>query len=213
MTRIVIVDDHPLVRQGMRDVIERCADCAVVGEASTVPAAQDLVTTLAPDLAIVDLALAGGHGLDLVRWLTQTHPGCRALVVSMHDEGIYAERALRLGAHGYLMKDQAVEELGTAVERVAGGRTYLSQAMTERLLNQARGHATRSPRAALDELTPRELQVLELLGRGRGTAEIARDLCVGVKTVETYRLRLKDKLDLPDAPALVRYAVAWVLEM
>ena len=211
MATIVIVDDHPLVRQGIRGVIERNRQHEVVGEAASVGEAQTLIAATTPALAIVDLTLAGGHGLDLVRWLCLSHPGCAALVVSMHDEAIYAERAIRMGAHGYLMKDQAVAELDSAIERVISGRTYLSPAMTEWILGQSVGR----PRtlAPLMDLTPRELQVLELIGAGHGTADIARTLCVSVKTVETYRGRLKEKLNLADAPALTRYAVAWTLNM
>lgn len=210
MSRIILVDDHPLVRAGLRLALESGHRHTVVGEAGTLAEAQTLVSAVKPELALVDLTLSGGHGLDLLQWIVAQHPSCHVLVVSMHDEATYAIRALRMGARGYVMKDRTLDELDAAVDRVLTGRIYLSPAMTDRVVGLSRELSAEPD--PLESLSPRELQVLEMMGQGAATKDIARALNLSVKTVESHRMRLKQKLNLPETAALIRFAVARSLQ-
>jgi DNA-binding NarL/FixJ family response regulator len=187
-------------------------DVTVVGEAATRSEALAIAQQQQPDLAIVDVSLDGMHGLDLVKQLVLFRNDIGILVYSMHDETIYAERALRAGARGYLMKQAPPEAFLDAVMRVSAGQVALSPAMADRMMTHVVGAGRGEPRSAVHHLSDRELEVLELLGNGFGTSEIAEKLNLSVKTVETYREHLKRKLVLPNATALVRFATSWVLD-
>jgi DNA-binding NarL/FixJ family response regulator len=212
-SRVLIVDDHPAVREALALRIGRQPDLEVCGEAADMSEALRLIGDAQPDVAVVDITLKTGNGIDLIKRIKDRNEHVRILVWSMHSEALYAERALRAGALGYVNKDQATDRIVEAIRRVLEGRVYLSAAMTERLLQRAVGGAreavTRSP---LDVLADRELEVFRLIGEGVKTAAIAERLHLSVKTVETYRDRIRQKLDLSDGTKLTHYATQWVLE-
>ncbi len=215
--RLLLVDDHPIMRQGLAQFLNAQTDLAVLYQAATAAQGLELARRHEPDAVVVDLSLKTGNGLDLVKDLRAFLPRLPVLVLSMHDESIYAERALRAGARGYVMKGEDTEKILLAVRRVLSGGTWVSETVMSRVLQRAvgGGDLTAGAGAPLDDpvadqLTDRELQVLTMLGRGRGTRAVATDLGLSVKTVETYRANLKEKLGLADAPALVRFAVEWV---
>jgi DNA-binding NarL/FixJ family response regulator len=205
--RILIVDDHPVVRLGVRQLIDAAPDLSVVAEAESRQGALEAARASRPDLAIVDLSLEHGVGLDLVRELRTTMPEMRVLVLSMHDEALYAERALRAGAQGYIMKAAAITGLLAAIREVLAGRLYVSGRMSQTILESLRRSV--APGGHLGSLTDRELEVFELIGRGLGTAAIAEKLGVSAKTVETHRANIKAKLNLRDINELLRFAVSW----
>jgi DNA-binding NarL/FixJ family response regulator len=211
--RVLIVDDHPAVREALASRIGRQADLEVCGEAADMSEALRLVADTQPDLAVVDISLKTGNGIDLIKRIKDRNDSVRMLVWSMHSESLYAERALRAGALGYINKDQATDKIVDAIRRVLEGKVYLSDAMAEKMLHRAVGgsreEVTRSP---LDALANRELEVFRLIGQGVRTAEVAERLHLSVKTVETYRDRIRQKLDLSDGTELAHYATKWVLE-
>jgi DNA-binding NarL/FixJ family response regulator len=212
-SRVLIVDDHPAVREALALRIGRQADMDVCGEAADMSDALRLVADTQPDVAVVDISLKTGSGIDLIKRIKDRDDHVRILVWSMHSESLYADRALRAGALGYVNKDQATDTIVEAIRRVLAGKVWLSEAMTERLLQRAVGVAreevTRSP---LDVLADRELEVFRLIGEGVKTAEIADRLHLSVKTVETYRDRIRQKLELGNGTKLAHYATQWVLE-
>jgi DNA-binding NarL/FixJ family response regulator len=211
--RILIVDDHPAVREALASRIGRQPDLEVCGEAADMSEALRLVADTRPDLAVVDISLKTGSGIDLIKRIKDRNDSVRMLVWSMHGESLYAERALRAGALGYINKDQATDKIIEAIRRVLDGKVYLSDAIAEKMLHRAVGggreQVTRSP---LDVLADRELEVFRLIGQAVKTAEIAERLHLSVKTVETYRDRIRQKLDLSDGTKLGHYATQWVLE-
>src|SRR6516165_493776 len=211
--RVLIVDDHPAVREALALRIGRQPDLEVCGEAADMSDALRLIADARPDVAVVDISLKAGNGIDLIKRIKDRNDHIRMLVWSMHSESLYAERALRAGALGYINKDQATDRIVEAVRRVLAGKVWLSDAMAERMLQRAVGErrheVTRSP---LDALADRELEVFRLIGHGVKTAQIAERLHVSVKTVETYRDRIRQKLDLSDGTELAHYATQWVLE-
>jgi DNA-binding NarL/FixJ family response regulator len=206
--RVLIVDDHPIVRLGIRQMIAAEPHLTICGEAGSAQAALELLKSLRPDLALVDLSLEDGSGLELIRSCRQIAPETRVLVLSMHDEELFAERALRAGASGYLMKREAIDGLGYAIGEVLAGRLFVSRRMSQHLLERLGKDAPLTGNR-LAQLTDRELEVFELIGRGLGTAAIAERLHVSVKTIETYRSNIKTKLDLRDATDLIRFAATW----
>lgn len=210
-SRLLIVDDHPVMRQGLSQLLNLEKDFTVCGQAGSAPQGLTSARSLLPDLMIVDISLKGASGLDLVRDIHAFLPKMPVLVLSMHDETIYAERALRAGAKGYVMKQEAAENVITAIRRLLAGQMYLSEAMNSRLVNRFATGATAADgrRSIVGRLTDRELQILQQIGSGRGTRHIAEDLHISVKTVETHRAHLKEKLQLSNAPALVRFAIEW----
>lgn len=208
--QILIVDDHALVRRGLAHLIGAETDLAVSGEADSAQAALRLLRTSSPALALVDLSLTDGSGLDLIQDIKREAPGVAVLVLSMHDESLYAERALRAGASGYIMKREMDGEVITAIRKVLSGGIYLSPRMQAKALQQFAAGRRPSPDSPLAGLSDRELEILELMGRGHGTREMASRLRLGVSTVETYRARLKNKLNLESGIALARYASQWV---
>jgi DNA-binding NarL/FixJ family response regulator len=208
-TQVLVVDDHPIVRLGIRQMIANEPSLAVCGEADSVDAALNACRTSEVDLAIVDLSLGSTSGLELIKQLHEEHPQLPILVLSMHDESLFAQRALRAGARGYLQKHEAIDGLIQAIRHVISGKVFVSDTVAQQVLAGLRGTAP-SPTDQLATLTDREIQVLERVGRGSSTAEIARDLGVSVKTIETYRSNIKAKLNLKSALDLVRYATSWI---
>ncbi len=210
-TTVLVVDDHPVVRSGLRHLINDETDLRVVGESATVAGALEVLRATLPDVLVVDLALGPESGLELVRTATSVHPGVRILMLSMHDEMLFAERALRAGAHGYVMKGEAMREVVSAIRRVASGRTYVSERLSERLLAGVSGRRPtgQEPRPSLERLTDRERDVFELLARGLSTREMATQLGVSVKTVESHRAHIQEKLGLANVRELFRFAVIW----
>jgi DNA-binding NarL/FixJ family response regulator len=210
--RVLIVDDHPAVREALALRIGRQPDLEVCGEAADMTEALRLVVDTQPDVAVVDISLKTGSGIDLIKRIKDRDARVRLLVWSMHSESLYAERALQAGALGYINKDQATDQIVEAIRRVLAGKVWLSEAMAERMLHRAVGTArsevTRSP---LEVLANRELEVFRLIGEGIKTTEIAERLHLSVKTVETYRDRIRQKLDLDDGTKLAHYATQWVL--
>ncbi len=209
---IAIIDDHPIVRHGMISVLEERSEWKVKGEAPSVKEGVDLINALQPDLAIVDLSLTDGNGLDLIKQIRETPSKTKFLVMSMNDESLFAERVLRAGALGYLHKQEAREKLISAVDRVLAGHIFVSEAISSRLFIQAITGKKPLEQSPLSALSDRELEVFELIGKGLSSAEIAEKLKVGVKTVETHRFRIKDKLNLKNAQELIRHATQWYLD-
>lgn len=204
--RVVVVDDHPIFRKGLVDVINDEPGMCVCGEAGTIAAALAAVVQHQPHVAIVDLSLGDESGLDLVSSIRDQHPSVAALVLSGHDERLYADRALKAGARGYIMKDQASKELIAAIRRVSSGKAYVSADAADRIL-QTLGGAARASASPLERLSDRERHVLALIGRGLATREIAERLALSVKTVESHCAHIKDKLGLRNARELTRLAV------
>jgi DNA-binding NarL/FixJ family response regulator len=212
-TRVLIVDDHPAVREALTLRISRQPDLEVCGEAADMTDALRLIADTQPDVAVVDISLKTGNGIDLIKRIKDRNDHIRILVWSMHSESLYAERALRAGAMGYINKDQATDQIVEAVRRVLAGKVWVSEAMAERMLQRAVGEGRQEvTRSSLAVLADRELQVFHLIGEGVKTAEIAERLHLSVKTVETYRDRIRQKLDLSNGMELARCAVQWVLE-
>jgi DNA-binding NarL/FixJ family response regulator len=210
--RVLVVDDHEIVRLGIRQLISTESDLIVCGEAATAEEALTLNRTARPDLAIVDLCLDNTPGLELVRQLHEASPELPVLVLSMHDEALFAERAIRAGARGYIMKKGAIVGLVHAMREILSGRVYASESVSQGLL-RGLGDTGASQRDPLAGLTDRELEVFEMIGRGISTAAIADNLGLSIKTIETYRSNIKQKLNLRDATELIRVAVSRTLQM
>jgi len=207
--RVLIVDDHPIVRRGFASLLASEADLEVCGEAGDGTSALALLESAAPDVALVDVSLGGTSGLDLLKELKERAPKLAVLVVSMHDELLYADRSLRAGAAGYVQKDEASEAIVRAIRTVAGGGMYVSEAVSNYLVQRWAMNGASRDDSPLAGLSDRELHVLELMGRGLGTRAIAEQLHISVKTVESYRARLKEKMNLRSGTELVRFAVRW----
>jgi len=206
--RIFVVDDHPIVRQGLTLLIDRERDLMVCGEAEEAQTAMQKITVCHPDILIVDISLNGPDGLDLLKNIRLKYPTLPVLILSMHDESIYAERALRAGANGYIMKQEATEKVLVALRRILGREIYVSERIANKMLQHYIGGSavTRSPIAGL---TDRELEVFRLIGDGHGTRQIAEELHLSVKTVESYQAHIKEKLSLHNARELVQHAIQW----
>jgi DNA-binding NarL/FixJ family response regulator len=207
---ILIVDDHPVLRRGLSAMIESEADLAICGEAATCAAALRALREHRPDLVIVDLALEGSDGLDLIKEIKAHHPETPVLVLSMHDEDVYAERALRAGAQGYVTKQQLDDTVLVAIRRVLGGEMYLSARLQTRLAHKFLGGQTLGTDSMLHVLSDRELQVFRMIGQGRGTRRIAETLHLSIKTIESHCEHLKQKLGLASATELAHRATQWV---
>jgi DNA-binding NarL/FixJ family response regulator len=209
---VFVVDDHPLLRQGLALMINREADLAVCGEAEEAQAAMKAIAAKPPDILIADISLNGPDGLDLLKSIRTLYPDLPVLILSMHDESIYAERALRARANGYIMKQEATEKVLVAVRRILGGDIYLSDRMANKLLHQyVSGQnvsgASVNQNSQLSVLSDRELEVFRLIGEGRSTRQIAEKLHLSIKTVETYQAHIKDKLSLRSGRELVQHAI------
>ncbi len=207
--RILVVDDHPILREGLLQSINRQPDLAVCGEAENASQALGAISKLRPDLVLVDISMPGKSGFELVKDLQTIHPELAVLVLSMHDESLYAERVLRAGARGYIMKHERPKKLLEAIRHVLAGKTYVSEKMAARILDVFSGRRPLSASAPLEQLTDREFEVLHLIGRGKNSHEIARELHLSVKTVDAHRTHLKEKLKLKNSLQLTRYAVCW----
>lgn len=207
--RVILVDDHPIMRHGLAQLIRAEEGLDVIGEAGNAREGLDVVGKLKPDLAVIDLTLPDKNGLELVKDIRAMHPATQCLVLSMHDETMYGERALRAGARGYVMKEEAADQLVTAIHKVLGGGLYVSENLNARMLEQVTG-AARSKATGVDSLTDRELEILTMIGKGVATKLIAAQLSISARTVEAHRAHIKEKLSMTDGAALVRYAVQWV---
>jgi DNA-binding NarL/FixJ family response regulator len=208
--KILLVDDHAVVRYGVAQLINREKDLVVCGEEEDASKALDAIERLRPDMVIADISLKESSGLELMRNIQAHHPKLPVLVMSAHDESIYAEIAFRAGAQGYLMKEEAIEKTLTAIRRVLAGSIYVSDALGAKMLEQQiRGHIDTSV-PPLKTLTDRELEVLQLIGQWKPTRQIAEELHLSVKTIEYYREQLKQKLNLKNASELTQYATSWV---
>jgi DNA-binding NarL/FixJ family response regulator len=208
--RIFIVDDHAVLREGLGGLINQSEDLMVCGESASAEEALERIPAAHPDLAIVDLSLPGIGGLELLKTLKLQHPSLHLLVLSMHDEAHYAERAVRSGARGYIMKHHAVSEVLAAVRQVLGGELYLSQKLSKRIVETAiKADRTRSE-SPVNSLSDRELEVFKLIGSGMGITEIAKKLKLSSKTVETYQARMKEKLAVKDSAQLFQHALKWI---
>ncbi|MGC2212140.1 MAG: response regulator transcription factor [Silvibacterium sp.] len=201
------MDDHPLLRQGLALLINREQDLAVCGEAEEAQAAMMAIAGKQPDILIADISLNGPDGLDLLKSLRTLYPDLPVLILSMHDESIYAERALRARANGYIMKQEATEKVLVAVRRILGGDIYLSDRMANKLLHQYISGVSADMKSQLSALSDRELEVFRLIGEGRGTRQIAEKLHLSIKTVETYQAHIKEKLSLRSGRELVQHAI------
>ncbi|MGC4067223.1 MAG: response regulator transcription factor [Polyangiaceae bacterium] len=210
--RILIVDDHPLLRKGMTALINQETDLVVVAEASNASEAIRLITAQPFDLVTIDISLPGSDGLDLVRSIHQSHPQLALLVLSMHDEVLYAERALRAGAMGFVMKQEAADTLLHAIRRILLGHTHVSERIATRMLKKLTSTVAAPGQRSLDCLSDRELTVFRMIGQGRTTRQIAEELHVSIKTVETHRAHLKEKLGISSGAELVRCACVWSVE-
>lgn len=208
--RMLTVDEHPILRLGIATLIGKQKGMSICGEASNLAEAYQLVTKLSPDLVITDISLRGNSGIELMKELAYRWDSLPVLAYSAHDEQIYAERVLRAGARGYVMKQRPPEVLLQAIRHVLDGKVYLSREISDRLLGKFIGKSSRpDDQSIIDRLSDRELEVLQMIGQGQSTSQIAEQLCLSTKTVETYREHLKQKLNLSTGPELVRYAVEW----
>jgi DNA-binding NarL/FixJ family response regulator len=208
--RIFLIDDHAVVRYGIGQLIDKQSDLMVCGESEGANEALKALPTAKPDLIILDISLKESSGLDLIRTIKAQSPQTLVLVVSMHDESVYAEMALRAGASGYIMKEQAITNVLTAIRRVLDGGIYVSDTIAGKVLEQQIRGQTAHKLSPIDRLSPRELEVLRLIGQWKGTRQIASELHLSIKTVEYYLEQIKKKLSLKNSAMLVQYAVAWL---
>lgn len=211
--RVLLVDDHPIVRQGLALLIDREEDLSVCGEAEGAHTAFHAIESLHPDIVVLDISLNGPDGLDVLKEIRMKSADLPVLILSMHDESIYAERAMRAGANGYIMKQEATEKVLVAIRRILQGDVYLSDRRTSTMLQQfVRGTAPAKSSPLLN-LTDRELEVFRLIGEGHGTRRIADELHLSVKTIESYQAHIKDKLALRNARELVQHAIEWTVNL
>jgi DNA-binding NarL/FixJ family response regulator len=209
-TRILLVDDHAIVRYGIAQLISREPDLVVCGEEEDAGKALSAIERLKPHLVIADISLKESSGLELMRNIKARFSGVRVLVVSGHDESIYAEIAFRAGALGYLMKDEVLNRVVLAIRRVLSGNVYVSDNLASKMLQQQVVGKTQTAQSPVENLSDRELEVLKLVGQWKKTSEIARELHLSIKTIEYYREQIKHKLNLESATELTQYATAWV---
>jgi len=208
-SRVLVVDDHPIVRQGLTLLINRESDLTVCGEAEDAHTAMQSLNSTRPDILVVDISLHGPDGLDLLKNVRSRHPELPVLILSMHDESIYAERALRAGAQGYIMKQEATEKVLVALRRILSREIYVSERIANRMLHRYIGNPSASKPSSIADLTDRELEVFRLIGEGHSTRQIAEELHISVKTVESYQSHIKEKLSLRSARELVQHAIQW----
>ena len=206
---VFVVDDHPIVRQGLTLLINQESDLTVCGEAEEMYSALSAILAVRPDILIVDISLNGPDGLELLKNIRINSPRLPVLILSLHDESIYAERALRAGANGYIMKQEATEKVLVALRRILSGEIYVSEKIANSMLQHYVRGANPSVHSSVSELTDRELEVFRLIGEGHGTRQIAEALHLSVKTVESYQAHIKEKLSLRSARELVQHAIEW----
>jgi len=205
--RIVLVDDHPVLREGLARMIDDQVDLEVAGQAASGPEALRLLAKGLPDLVVLDLSLAGGDGLEVAKQLHELHPELPVLILSQHDEALYAERALRAGAMGYVMKQEPPDRVMQAIRSALAGQAWVSERLSSRLLQSLRGNATGLKSQPLERLTNRELEIFRLIGQGQTVRTIADTLCLSPKTVETHKEHIKQKLNLKSGNHLLQYAI------
>ncbi|WP_372718568.1 response regulator [Novipirellula sp.] len=210
--RIMIVDDHPSTRDGLITRVALEPDLEVVGEASDVNEAIAVIGEVRPDLAVIDVSLKSTSGIDLIKAVKERYPHVKMLVWSMYDESLYAERALRAGAMGYINKQQVTDTIIDAIRTILGGELFLSKELSAKMLHRVIAGKKSVPVSPVDSLSDRELETFRLIGQGMATKEIAKAMCLSPKTIETYRARIKEKLQLDDTSLLTREATQWVLE-
>jgi DNA-binding NarL/FixJ family response regulator len=208
-SNIFLIDDHPLVREWLANLINQQADLQVCGEAGDKARAMQLIGATRPEIAVVDISLEGGSGLELIKEIRAAHPSVTVIVLSMHDELLYAERALRAGARGYVMKREATKKVLQAIRCVLGGKLFLSEKITSLMAEKFFDGKPAAELSPVEQLSDRELEVFLLLGRGLGTRQIADELHVSFKTVQSFCARIKDKLKVANATELLREAVRW----
>jgi DNA-binding NarL/FixJ family response regulator len=206
--KVLIVDDHAIVREGLAQLINCEADLMVCGEVDSAPRAIDAINALTPDIALVDISLSSMNGIELIKNIKVQHPMLPILVLSMHDESLYAERALRAGAKGYIMKQEGTDNLRSAIRQVLNGEIYLSTRMSGKMLNQLAG--AKDMGSPIERMSDRELEVFQLIGQGFGTRQIAEKLHLSIKTIESYREHIKQKMNFKNGTELVQQAVQWV---
>lgn len=211
-SRILIVDDHPLFREGLRQMIDRSADLTVCGEAADATQAMRAIADKKPDLVMVDISLGGSSGIDLIKNIKNKYDDLPVLVVSMHDESLYAERALRAGAMGYIMKHEPAKTVKAAIAKVLGGDVFLSERMSGSMLSKLMGGKGAQPMSPVETLSDRELEVFTMLGQGKGTRLIAEELNLTIPTIHSFRARIKEKLQLKTATEVMLHAIQWVRE-
>jgi DNA-binding NarL/FixJ family response regulator len=209
-TRILIVDDHPMMREGLAQLIGQQPDMAVCGEAGEAGDALEKVRLLKPSLVLADITLPGRNGLELIKDIQALEAGVLVLVISMHDESFYAERVLRAGGRGYVMKQEGGKKILEAIRQVAAGQIFVSDKMSARILEIFSGRQPAEGRAAVENLTDREFEVFQLIGQGMGTKKLAQELHISSKTIEVHRANIKAKLQIKSMAELIRHAVRWV---
>ena len=207
--KVFLVDDHPLVREWLTNLINQQPDLVVCGEAESAPQALQAIALAKPEVAIVDISLKDSSGIELIKTLKQFRPAMSVLVLSMHDESLYAERALRAGAKGYIMKRETTKKVIDAIRRVLEGKVYVSDAVTDVMATRLVEGKELTGRSPVEQLSDRELEVFEMLGQGLGTRQIAKTLRVSIKTVQVYCARMKEKMNLGSATELLREAFRW----
>ena len=210
--RVLIVDDHPVFRHGITALINAEPDLIVCGEASTSPTALGAMRSLQPDVVMMDISLPGTNGIELIKLMKAEKPKLPILMLSMHDESLYALRAMRAGAMGYVMKAEALNQVVTGIRKVLNGDIYVSERFSEMLIFRAVQSIDGGMGSPVDKLSDRELEVLRLIGRGFGTKQVASELHLSVKTIETHRAHIKEKLGFKDAGEMVRFAIDWVAQ-
>jgi DNA-binding NarL/FixJ family response regulator len=209
-SNILIVDDHPIVRQGLAELINHENDLTVCAQAEDANQAMKAVKELKPDMAIVDISLKETSGMELIKDLKTQYPNLPVLTLSMHDESLYAERALRAGARGYIMKAEATEKVIKAIRKILSGEIYISDKMASKMMRKLVSGNSEINASPVELLSDRELEVFQLIGKGFGTRQIAERLYLSIKTIETYRAHIKEKLNLADSAELLQYAIQWV---
>jgi DNA-binding NarL/FixJ family response regulator len=209
-TKIIIVEDHEVFRLGIKELINHEPDLIVSGEADDVNAARDLILKLNPDMAIVDITLKKSNGIDLIKEMNTSHKNMKILVLSMHDELLYAERSLQAGAQGYIMKQETSRSIVKAIRHILNGNIYVSDNIMDNLLKRVRSGQDPLEKSPVNNLSDREFAVLRLIGEGKSTGEIAEQMNLSVRTISTYRERIKEKLQLKNAAELMRFAICWV---
>jgi DNA-binding NarL/FixJ family response regulator len=207
--RIIIVDDHPVVRDGLTTIINHEQDLNVCGQADDAFEALRAIAELKPDVVIVDVFLKNSDGIELTKNIKAKNPKLPVIVLSVHDESVYAERALRAGARAYLMKDAASENIIKAIRTVLNGEIYVSNEISKKFLHKIAGDKAGTTKTPIENLSDREFEIFRLISKGYKASQIAKQLHLSVKTIETYRLRIKEKLNLPNAAELLQYSIKW----
>jgi DNA-binding NarL/FixJ family response regulator len=208
-TKIFLVDDHPIMRQGLADLINQEKDLFVCGVAEDFQSGLSRINAEKPDLVVLDISLKGSNGIEFLKNLKVHHPKMRVLMLSMHDEALYAVRALKAGASGYIMKQETTDKILAAIRHVLKGEIYLSEKMGRKMMYQLVGGRADRTGSPMEDLSDRELEVFALIGQGHGTRQIAEELHLSIKTIESHRAHIKEKLNLKNATELVQHAIQW----